>query len=355
MEASEAITDRAVSRELFIKGQVNRITKQLTDLELALVEDLAKALARLSTKDETRLLEGNYTTTRLKALIAQVRQFSEDWANIVRKQLNEGGLDLIEAELEFERMFLAAQAETAGVSFALGEVITPRQVFTAAKRRPFATKVLKEAFPTMKRNVKAQIVDSLRISYQAGETIGQATTRLRSNEHLAKNKRGAAGLARTVLNGYSSSATMDSLRALNVPYVQFLATLDSRTTLSCVNLDKKVWAIGSSRIRQPPIHFNCRSALVGTFDKEGFSDGQRASRGEEGGKPVSAALSYEDWFARRSKTFQREFLGPTRYKIWQKTGDLGKFTDKYSTRVYSVTELKQRYSSYFTDGAKLAA
>ena len=163
MDAAEAITDRLVRRELYRKGFANRISRQLASLEVALVDDLSKALARLSTRDEARLLAGNYTTDRLRRLISQVQDFSVSWAKIVRDQLEDGAIDLIEAEIEFERQFLATFAVESGIALSLDAVISPRQILNAAKRRPMETAVIKEVFPTMERNVRKRVVESLRI------------------------------------------------------------------------------------------------------------------------------------------------------------------------------------------------
>lgn len=354
MDAAEAVTDRMVSRELYAKGIATKVRNQLAALERALEADLAAALARLSAKDESRLLAGNYTTERLKRLIAQVQQFSIDWADIVQSQLEAGALDLIEAEIEFEQRFVAAYAGDSAINVALDAGITPRQVFTAAKRRPMETKVMKEVFPDMKANVKRRVVESLRASYQAGDTIGQAMSRMRSDSELGINRRGAEGLVRTGLAHYSSNATLDALKALGVEKVEWISTLDSRTTTICRSLDRRVFDINDAKMPLPPRHFRCRSAIVANF--EDLDDGKRAAKGPDGkGEQVPASLDYESWLRRQPKGFAKEILGATQYKIWSTGVPVSKFTDKYATREFTATELKARYASLFRDEVAKAA
>lgn len=348
MDPLEVVTDRMVSRELYAKGVANRVTRQLQDLEIALSGDLAAALARLSAKDEARLLAGNYTTERLKRMVALVSQFSIDWAKIVQSQVESGAIDLIEAEIEFERQYLAAFASDAGLAVTLDATISPRQIFTAAKRRPMQTRLMREVFPDMSRNVKRRVTDSLRVSYQAGDTIGQAMARLRSDPVIGINRRGAEGLVRTALAHYSHSAVKDSLIAMGVQQVQWVSTLDESTTPQCRTLDRQIFDLSNPRTPSAPIHFRCRSTIV-PYLGDDMMEGQRASKGADGPKPVSAALDYEQWLRRQPKGFAREVLGATQYKIWSTGVPVTKFTDKYATRVFTAKELKMRYASLFRE------
>jgi len=345
MDAAEAVTGRQVARQLYEKGVANRISKQLLDLEVALVDDLAKALARLSALDETRLVQGNYTTERLRRLIAQVQDFSVSWARIVREQTDAAGLDLVAAEIEFERQFLATFATDSAVTLSLDAVINPRTVFAAARRRPMDIKVIKEVFPLMQANVKRRVVDSLRTSYQAGDSIGQATSRLRSDKQLGIHRRAAEGLTRTALNHYSSQATKDALQELGVTMYTYVSTLDSRTTVQCMSLSGRVFSFSNSRAPIPPVHFACRSSITPYWGEE--FDGVQTSNGASGKELVPASLDYSDWLRRQPKSFQRDILSKDQYTLFAAGQDIDKFTDQYSSIVYTSEQLRQRYRLFF--------
>lgn len=352
MDAAEAVTDRMVRRELYKKAQANRITKQLTDLEIALTGDLSAALARLSAKDESRLIEGSYTTDRLKWLIALVQGFSEDWTRLVKKQLESGAIDLIELEIEFERNFLATFAADSSIALSLDAVITPRAIFTAAKRRPMTTTVIKEAYPWMTRNVKRRVTDSLRISYQAGDTIGQAVRRLRSDSQLGINRRGAAGLVRTGLAHFANQTTLESLKALGSKRVRYLAVLDGRTSEICMSRSGREYDIDDPRLPSIPAHIGCRSTWI-------FADipieGTQSSKGASGGKQVPAEYTYEMWLRKQPDGFARDVLGETRYRIWKSGKPVTAFTDKRASVAYSAAQLRQKYADIFAGDISQAA
>ena len=175
--------------------------------------------------------------------------------------------------------------------------------------------------------------------------------RLRSDSEIGVNRRGAEGLARTGLAHYSHNATIDALTAMGVQKIQWVSTLDSRTTTQCISLDRQVFDIDDRRRPTVPRHFRCRSATVPYLGDDLMNDGTRASKGADGGKQVSASLDYESWLRRQPKSFAREVLGATQYKIWATGVPVTKFTDKYATKVFSASELKARYSSLFANEA----
>lgn len=100
--------------------------------------------------------------------------------------------------------------------------------------------------------------------------------------------------------------------------VQFLATLDSRTTLVCARWDGTVWAVDDPAIQKPPLHFNCRSQLVPIVDWGGLGikppeDGARAS--DSG---PTRAKTYEEWFGRQSADKQDAIIGAERGKLFRR-------------------------------------
>ncbi len=146
------------------------------------------------------------------------------------------------------------------------------------------------------------------------------------------------------------------------------ATLDSKTSKICAHYDRTVWKVGDKDMVTPPLHPNCRSVLipyVKVLDENGdeISPGRRAAERENfdamardeyekhskkhNGKDWSK-LSYDyrkqlmykqikafeaktgksayvqmkgestfpEYFARRSAAFQKEWLGPARYRMY---------------------------------------
>ena len=124
--------------------------------------------------------------------------------------------------------------------------------------------------------------------------------------------------------------------------IEFVATLDSRTTIICARWDGKVWPVDSPRIQRPPLHVGCRSALAPVVDWEGLGleAPKRGTRASEEGQ--TNAATYDRWFRRQSNAKQNSIVGPTRARLYRD----GKITFRdmvtRDNRVVPVGELNQR-------------
>lgn len=112
------------------------------------------------------------------------------------------------------------------------------------------------------------------------------------------SKANAGRLVMTEKAFFSSVAQKDSFDELGVEQFEVVATLDSRTSKICQNMDGKhfpisQWEIGTTA---PPFHVNCRSTTVPFFDDEFDNIGERAARGENGKTYyVPADMTYKEW------------------------------------------------------------
>ena len=96
---------------------------------------------------------------------------------------------------------------------------------------------------------------------------------------------------------FSQQAQHDAFGELDVEKYEIVATLDSRTSELCREMDGKVfkmseWQVG---VTAPPFHPWCRTTTVPHFDDE-FDIGERAARDEDGNVYyVPANMTYKDW------------------------------------------------------------
>lgn len=114
------------------------------------------------------------------------------------------------------------------------------------------------------------------------------------------SKTAAGRLIMTESAFFSSAATKDALKDLEVEKYEILATLDSRTSEICRDMDGKVFKRSEYEIgvTAPPFHVWCRTTTVPYFDDE--EAGKRAARDEEGKYYlVPENMSYREW----EKTF----------------------------------------------------
>ena len=121
-----------------------------------------------------------------------------------------------------------------------------------------------------------------------------------------------------------------------------MAVLDSSTTLQCATLDgkkymKPKYTYGTIPNR-PKRHRGCRSLLkaLTTFD----TPTQRPENGDERGQ-VSSTVKFKDWFATQSASFQRQYLGDARYKLYKEGRfSISDFVDVNTGRRFTIEELK---------------
>ncbi|MFI3236803.1 MAG: minor capsid protein [Lachnospiraceae bacterium] len=114
--------------------------------------------------------------------------------------------------------------------------------------------------------------------------------------NTSKNQAGA--LVMTEQAFFSSSAQKDAFNDLDVEMYEVVATLDSRTSNICQELDGKVfpmkdYVVGTTA---PPFHVRCRSTTCPYFDDEFDFIGERAARDEDGNTyKVPSDMTYKEW------------------------------------------------------------
>jgi SPP1 gp7 family putative phage head morphogenesis protein len=193
-----------------------------------------------------------------------------------------------------------------------------------------------------------------------GVTIGQTTeeiTRailgtqaLRNTDGIREiTRRSARTLART-LTIHSSTVARNTVWEVNedlISVLQWVSTLDGRTTAICRALDGKTYPIESGP--RPPLHMSCRSAVVPVIrsaEDLGLDPGYRAAFDGR----VSADTTYSEWLTGRTAAFQNEVLGPTRAKLFR-DGDLeiDRFVNFNTYKPFTLQELRRREPEAFVE------
>ena len=130
-----------------------------------------------------------------------------------------------------------------------------------------------------------------------GEPYGKIAQRIAGRMGVARSA--AARLVETEAAFFSSKGQLDAFRDLGVEQYEFVATLDSRTSETCREMDGKVLPLSEFKpgITAPPLHCHCRSTTCPYFDDEFTENETRAARDPETGKTVQvdSRLTYENW------------------------------------------------------------
>lgn len=188
----------------------------------------------------------------------------------------------------------------------------------------------------------AQIIGEIQIGSALGETTPQISRRLSSLHQLQRDQ--ATAIVRTMTNHVATTARVETLKENDDILIGMrrVATLDSRTSLFCMGVDQTVIPLDGPR---PPYHWNCRTTLIPVLKPEYSREipgSTRPSVGPDGAKPVSSKSSYGEWLARQPAAFQKEVLGPARYKLFSKGKlPLHRFVDT-NGKTLTLEQLKQK-------------
>lgn len=146
---------------------------------------------------------------------------------------------------------------------------------------------------------KAQLLDSVSTELTQmcilGKAPDEAINNIAKRMHVAKSQAGR--LVMTENAYFGSAAQKRCYQDLDVEQYQIVATLDSRTSDICRQLDGKVFDMKDYEpgVTAPPFHVYCRSCTVPYF-ADNDENGMRAAR-DENGKTyyVPANTTYAEW------------------------------------------------------------
>ena len=381
MAANDELTNRLITHRVdvmrFGENAAQRAVATLTGLERELSQRIQEADIAGATNDSVKMrrlekLRAATQATIDSAYARNTRMLHRDLEEIValEQQSEQAALDMT---------FRTRIADT---------VYTPAQLKKVVRGSFIQGSPAAEWWSTQSVDLKRRFTNQLRIGTLAGDTNDQLVRRLRGvptqrdvplpgggNTRLYRgglmdmSKREATTLVRTGVQTMANKTSHDMHKAnadlLRGEYLQ--VTLDGRTSDICMSLSGAAWDLEGNPLPEstvtsgfpgpPPYHFNCRSVLVpitkswddlmeeaGTPTKRKLDKVPSSTQASLDGQ-VPGNLTYEKWLKTKSTDFQKETLGPGRYKLWND----GKITlrDLVSPELRPLTlrELKQRAGS----------
>lgn len=122
-------------------------------------------------------------------------------------------------------------------------------------------------------------------------------------KELGTNYNASVRLIRTEYNAIMNDATSQGYKACGIDRYQILATLDSRTSEICQEMDSKIFYLDKKEvgINYPPFHPNCRTTTIPYFEPdeidEEFGIGIRISKDNDGNYiEVPSNMTYKEWY-----------------------------------------------------------
>lgn len=256
-------------------------------------------------------------------------------------------LDFAEAESAF--MYTALSAETS-VILALPAIEQIKQAVTQAGMDVVVgsgTLTIDEALDKFAVNKSIEIRQAINDGILEGQTNQQIAGVIKDyGDNLHKGQ--IDTLVRTSINNASAQArrivTEENQSILKGD--EWVATLDSRTTLICGGRDGRIYPINSGPF--PPAHWNCRSLRVPVVKDEFRIDdglGRRPQVGADGPKAVSSKRTFESFLRDQPADFQDEYFsqfpdGLEKAALFRRGGlTVDRFRDE-TGRNYTLEQLK---------------
>lgn len=326
--------DAATRHQIFVQRYAAGRERQA---QVAIDRMIAEVSQRLSGE----LTE--YSQARLSTLLADLRIASQQLLEALGEDIKSEAIDFAEYEAQFNQKMMQ-QGIDADVSVPAPAQLSAAIYTSPMKLVPRETYSIADALNMFTNKKANQIVQTIKDGVALGDTNATIQTKLRELGVLQKQQ--AATLTRTITNHVSNEAryiTLFENQDLMEGY-EWVATLDSRTTLICGSRDGIVYEFLSTNPR-PPAHFSCRSTIVPKvkpeYDLAADVTGDRPSKGAAGKQTVSASTNYGSWLSRQPAGFQDEILGTSRGKLFRAGGlKIDKFVDSTGAQ-YTLDELRK--------------
>ncbi len=317
----------------------------------AMLSKLRDLLDELSDSEKIALAGGIYTTSSLR----EIRDLISQWFSSVNTSLPEAFAVSATAMAVYEASYMAKLFGTT-INKPDGE-----KLYSAAKKIPLTGGALiDDLLSRIAESARQKVEYAIRDGISTGKTNQEIVQRIRGTKRLNYEdgilngtKTDIDRTVRTVRSHVANQAYLNSFNQLGFDYVRFISVLDGRTSKLCASLDGSIWEINDPAKRVPPLHPNCRSILV-PVEKDGQLVGERPfvmderkvkdipkdERSQLIGQ-LDANTTFKEFFKKTDDFFQREWLGPKRFKLY-KDGkfDFEKFFDPEG-RFYSLDDLRK--------------
>lgn len=315
MNASDRLVQLMVIRQLLLQRLIAGEERKLSKL----FDDIAKELRR------TIQTGGELTTYQGRKLDKQIEALAKI-ANVPVPKL--GDLPLLEAE------YLKAGLEAIGLT----ETVLPARSTLAAIADASLVQgaTIGDWFSRLANTLRFDIERAVKVGVSLGQTNKQIADNIigagdKGPQPIAKARRDAMAITRTAVQTVANDARM-SFYGANPDYIkalQWVSTLDSRTSDICIARSGKTWSFPSMEPIDhsipwnggPPAHWACRSVCIPILktlremgiDRDNFQQTTRASMDGQ----VAADLTFDQFLKGKPKEFADKMLGKGRAELWR--------------------------------------
>ena len=376
MNASTIVADRLIERGIYLERYKSGLNRQILDALETLENDLTKELAVAFSKGVPNM---SLRVKRLENLLADTREIIKA---AYKGNAELAGTELLRLAQNEQTYVVGAMNEAIGIDLAGSKIVlnpaivgaTARQIASGIYDRTLNYDELKaltdgtliqgaksaEWWARQSLDLQTKFSDQMRQGVLRGETLDQLVARVRGTQAklytdgiMQASRRHAETLVRTSVQAVANSTRLSTFEANSdlISAIQWLAVLDSRTTLICMGLSGKCWEpvtykpIGhDKKFPGNTAHVRCRSTPVSVLksfkevssamgedeldrefkkqlEKQGFTPEEiagikRNTRASMDGQ-VPAEITFDKWLGGKTPAFQDELLGKGRGKLFR--------------------------------------
>lgn len=322
---NEALRDRAIRHAIELgrygKGLSDRIVSLLNSADADILD---RPAARLAQIEERGIDMGPRSTARLRKLLEEIGALNQAIYERAHGELTTELTEFATVEAAFQK----AALDTALVVDLGTKLPAPAKLRAIVEEAPMEGRLLASWTEGMAQARVDRIGQAIRLGLVQGEGTDAIVRRIKgtkaarySDGILDTSRRSAQSIVRTAVTHVSNQAAQHTWQA-NAHVVkgwQFVATLDTRTTITCAGLSGQVFPIGKGPI--PPRHIRCRSISVGVtksyrelgIDRDDLTPAQRASMDGQ----IAGDTTFSKWLSDKGAATQDAILGPTRAKLFR--------------------------------------
>ena len=343
MNVSDKLLDLSVIRQLLLErviaGQSVQLNKQLDAIAAALEKQLkGKELSE-------------YQGKRLDKAVAELKAVID----IKAPDLAELGV----AEAEFFRDAMA--------SVGIDAVLPPISALESIAHGSLVQgATIGNWFSRLNESTRFDVERTVKNGVSLGQTNAQIAKSImgigdKGGEPIAKSRRDAMAITRTAVQTVAKDARLASLEANAdiIKAVQWVSTLDSRTSDICIVRSGKTWTYPDFKpIKHkipwnggPPAHWNCRSTFIPiTKSFEELSNGRIKDNVEPSTRAsmdgyVAADLTFDAFLRSKPPEFADQMLGKGRAELWRSGKiTLNQLLDQRGNPL-TLAELRSQYGS----------
>jgi len=323
----------SIKRNLFLQRFENREVQQIVamfndEVLPDIVDKLPKPLRGVQRTEN--VTEENFRLAQLRKVIRE----GTVYANLRDKLVD----DLVLASDSAAKSLVNTLTKITPIQFDF-IAPAPRTLQSLVTKNPFEGDIMGNWWKKLEKSTADDIYTSLRIGLSEGESVPQLVERIEGTaaqlfeDGTAETaRRHMEAIVRTSTNQVMTDAREATYKANDdiIKGVQYVATLDGRTTVVCISASEDdigegpgVYPIGEGP--RPPLHWNCRSTtspILKSFDELGIPAKELppSTRASMNGQ-VPASTTYSKWLRDQDKISHKtadKVLGPTRASLWRK-------------------------------------